>query len=381
MKVYVFGTRGFPLIQGGVEKHCEILYPFLVKRGWTVKVFRRKPYLNRENSSNQFRGVEFRDLWTIKSQNFEAFIHSFLAAVLCIFERPDIVHIHNIGPSLVLPLLKLFRLRTIVTYHSPNYQHDKWNSFARWILMFCEYLVARTADAVIFVSKSQFKMVEAKNKYFIPNGVSIPALSSSTSFISKLGLKPRQYILAVARFTPEKGLHDLINAFKDMKCCYKLVIAGDADHECMYSRQLRDMASRDDRIILTGYISGEPLQQLFSHSRIFVLPSHQEGHPLALLEAMSYGLPVVVSDIPATRELKLASKSYFRCADIEDLRDKLIKALDNAEFSEEVMICYEAFVGIYNWEQIARQVNEVYNKVVINIADTETCDVYDREYN
>ena len=235
-----------------------------------------------------------------------------------LWERPDIVHIHNIGPSLILPLLKLSRLKTVVTYHSPNYEHAKWSGFAKKCLQIGEEFVRRWADQVIFVSRTQAILVDCKNKVYIPNGVNIPDHTSCTDQLTRRGIMPGEYILAVARFSPEKGLHDLIEAFKGLDCTHKLVIAGDADCETDYSRQLRQLANDDDGIILTGYTTGEPLNQVFTHARLFVLPSYHEGLPIALLEAMSYGLSALVSDIPANKEVKLPSECYFQCGDVED---------------------------------------------------------------
>jgi glycosyltransferase involved in cell wall biosynthesis len=198
------------------------------------------------------------------------------AAIICLFERPDIIHIHNIGPSLVLPLLRLGRLKTIVTYHSPNYQHSKWGSFAKMMLKVGEVFVNSFSDAVIFVSKTQLELSQGKTKIHIPNGVRVNPPATSASYLSEIGVSRNNYALAVARFVPEKGLHDLISAFRIINTDHKLVIAGRADHETEYSERLRHMAAEDDRIILTGYISGEALHQVYSHARLFVLPSHHE---------------------------------------------------------------------------------------------------------
>ncbi len=171
MKISVIGTRGFPNIQGGVEKHCESLYALIARKEYNVQVFRRKPYITKQNEAKKYSEVLFYDLWTLKKKNFETIIHSIIAAIICLFQRPDIVHIHNIGPSLVLPLLKLGGLCTVVTYHSPNYKHSKWGKAAKKALMIGEMFVNSLADKVIFVSKSQAELNRGKNKIYISNGV------------------------------------------------------------------------------------------------------------------------------------------------------------------------------------------------------------------
>ena len=216
----MIGTRGFPKIQGGVERHCEALYPLIAEMGCEVKVFRRKPYVNKRNPFKTFRKVKFCDIWAPRSKNFEAVTHSLIASMICLYEKPDIVHIHNIGPSFVLPLLRSGNLRTTVTYHSANYEHSKWGWLAKKVLRICERFVSRMADEVIFVSKTQEGMVECKKKTHIPNGVRIARPSSSSTFISQLGVEAGRYVLAVARFVPEKGLHDLIDAFQALDSDY-----------------------------------------------------------------------------------------------------------------------------------------------------------------
>ncbi len=287
-----------------------------------------------------------------------------LASLVCLYARPDIVHIHHIGPSLVLPLLKLGRLKSVASYHSPNYEHSKWGWFARNMLKVGEGFVTWWADNVIFVSKTQAEVIDCKNKTCIPNGVTIPKPASSSDFLTKIGTEPGKYILSVARFVPEKGLHDLIQAFKALEGDYNLVIAGDADHETDYSRNLRQMASEDDRIILTGYITGEPLNQVYSHARLFVLPSYHEGLPISLLEAMSYGLPVLVSDIPANKEVELPADRYFRCGDLDDLKEKMEVLLEKELSKREREDIRAQIEEKYNWDRIAEQTIGVYRKAL-----------------
>lgn len=364
MRIHVIGTRGFPRIQGGVEKHCESLYPILASMGCEIRVCRRKPYIDKSNGMAKFEGVHFTDVYSPGHRNFETIVHSLICAIICLREKPDIVHIHNIGPSLVLPILKIGRLKTIVTYHSANYEHEKWGFFAKKVLKTGEKFVGKLADMAIFVSKTAFRSVECGNKIHIPNGVQMEKHPSNTEFLARTGLSPGGYILAVGRFAPEKGILDLIKAFKDSDINYKLVIAGDADHETEYSRIVRKEAKEDNRIILTGYVAGDPLSQLYANARLFVLPSHNEGFPIALLEAMSYGLPVLASDIPATGEVELPAEQYFSCRDIGDLKDKLENLLNIRPTAEERENTIKRVAENYDWEKIAEQTLKVYENIL-----------------
>ena len=171
MKICVIGTRGFPNVQGGVEKHCEALYPLLAKDNEII-VFRRKPYVKDKTIS--YPNIRFIDLPSTTIRGFEAALHSFLAIVYSLCIRPDVVHLHNIGPAIFSPVLKLFRIKTVMTYHSPNYEHDKWGWLARNILLLSEKVALKFTDAIIFVNKFQMEKYKEKVKrksYYTPNGI------------------------------------------------------------------------------------------------------------------------------------------------------------------------------------------------------------------
>jgi hypothetical protein len=76
LEIYVAGTRGFPDIQGGVEKHCEILYPLIASGKFKITVFRRKPYVISKDKT--FSNIRFIDLPSTRIQGFEAFYHTLL---------------------------------------------------------------------------------------------------------------------------------------------------------------------------------------------------------------------------------------------------------------------------------------------------------------
>lgn len=356
MRVFVFGTRGFPDIQGGVEQHCESLYPLLASDDCQVTVFRRSPYVL--NRIKKFDNIIFRDLPSTKIPGFEALYHSFLASVICVFKRPDIVHVHNIGPGFFIPFLKMAGLKVVLTYHSPNYEHTKWSAFSRLLLRFSEFMSVRFSDRVIFVSLYQKKKLGDKANYVhINNGVRLIPQVKNDEYIKELQLQKKKYILAVGRFVEEKGFDLLISAYSNLKNKeYHLVIAGDSDHETAYSARLKKMA-KIHNVILPGFVRGEKLQQLYSHCGLFVLSSYNEGQPLSLLEAMSCNLPVLASNIPATLQVSLPADSYFTSGDADSLTERLEQKLQ----SDLTSISYD--MTQYNWNHIAVQTKEVYEQL------------------
>ena len=136
----------------------------------------------------------------------------------------------------------------------------------------------------------------------------------------------------------------------------KLVIAGDSDFPDEYSEGLKRQA-REAGVVLTGFVKGQKLHSLLTNARCFVLPSSHEGLPIALLEAMSYGLPVVVSDIPANLEVGLAEECYFPVGDVGTLASRL-RALCAAPVER---IDYD--MAKYDWDQIAKEVSDVYRSL------------------
>lgn len=356
--IYVFGTRGFPDIQGGVEKHCEYLYTELSGQ-YNITVFRRKSYLPHIHLEC-FNKIHFIDLPSTRIKGLEPFIHSLLCTLYCLIKRPDIIHIHNIGPGMFTPLLKLFGLKVVLTYHSPNYEHKKWNYMARKILKFSELLATHFASAIIFVNKKQMmrfnRIIQIKSSY-IPNGVHIKPALSDSEYIEQLGLKPQEYILCVGRITQEKGFDYLIDAFIEAQIPnLKLVIAGGIDHKSDYAKRLFQKAQQY-QIVMAGYTDGKNLQQLYSHARLFILPSYNEGFPLVLLEAMSYRLPLLASNIEANLLLRLKENNYFKVGDVSDLA-RCIKLKTSCDFKQE-----QYQLGEYTWANIGQQVQQIYRSL------------------
>ena len=381
LRIAVLGTRGFPNVQGGVEKHCEELYPRLADGSCEVTVFTRKPYVNPK--IHTYKGVNLIPLSCPKNKFLEAFLHTFIGIVVIRKFSPDILHIHAIGPSLFIPLARLLGLKVVMTHHGPDYKRKKWGKLAKFVLKLGERLGCKWANCIITISGTVSDHVRKeyeRDVTIIPNGVTIPEILQSNNSLKEYDLDKGKYLLSVGRFVPEKGFHDLIDSFNQLLTYnsksqnsnnqfsaqdWKLVIVGDSDHEDKYRLRLKEKAYRTKNIIMTGFLTGEPLHELYSHAGLFVLPSYYEGLPIVLLEAMSYGLSCIASDIPANKDVELlAEDRFFRAGDINGLAKKINEFVVKPLSEEEKKIQLNGIDEKYNWDKIAKKTTKVYESIL-----------------
>ena len=368
MKFFVTGTRGIPHIMGGIETHCEELFSRLAAKGFDVTVARRPHYFN--DGMTAWKGVKLVDVWTWQKLSFETIIHTFRSINKAKEMGADVVHIHAIGPALLAPYAKMLGMKVVFTHHGPDYDRDKWNLQGKTVLKLGETLGCKYADHVIVISDVIRNLIakrcgRTENVHLIYNGVPEPDICDYPEYFKELGIKEGKYVLGMCRFVPEKRLHDLVRAFAKVKEKMgdggedvKLVLAGDADFENAYSRELKHMA-HGNGVVLTGRIQGKELHSLLTHALCFSLPSSHEGLPIALLEAMSYHLPVITSSIPANLEVGLNPACYHEVGDVDALAAK-IEDIINQPLQR---INYD--MSKYNWDVIADQVAKIYNELKV----------------
>jgi glycosyltransferase involved in cell wall biosynthesis len=360
----VLGVRGIPAVQGGIETHAEQLYQRLANLGCKVEMLVRTPFVPPGVST--VGSIRLRRIWAPRTRGYEALVHSLLGVLYAGLTRPDVLHIHAIGPAIVTPLARLLGLRVIVTNHGPDYDRDKWGSFPKWVLRTGESLGMRCAHARIAISRVIQELIRSKygrSSDLIPNGSVPVCLQTDSGEIERFGLQRGRYFLQVSRIVPEKRQLDLIRAFRLARPPgWKLVLVGGAGTD-PYSREVVS-AARSAGVVLTGFQRGVTLAQLYTHAGAFVLPSSHEGLPIAILEALSYGLPVVASEIPANREMNLGSASYFPVGDLTALAQRLTEAAQVPQDATARESRRRSVADTYDWERIARQTHAVYRRVL-----------------
>lgn len=363
LRVMMLGLRGVPGVQGGVERHVEELAQRLIACGCEIEILARKPYVACKRP-HRWHGLIVTPLPAPRSRSLEAMAHTFLGVFHAARRKPHILHVHAIGPSLLVPLARALGLRVVVTHHGFDYQRAKWGVLARNALRLGEWAGMRFADRRIAVSQD---IASAMTRRYgvavdaVPNGVAPMPRAEGTASLDLFGLTPRRYIVTVSRLVPEKRHFDLIEGFlQGAPPGWKLAIVGGADHADTYSRMVLAAAEATPGVVATGFQSGLLLRELMSHAGLFVLPSSHEGLPIALLEALSQGLPALASDIPANREVGLPEECYVPVGDIVALAAAIGRACTSGPSDSERMAVRARIAREFDWDRIAQVTRDLY---------------------
>ncbi len=372
LNIAMFGHKRVPSREGGVEIVVEELSARMVQLSHNVTLYNRRGHhvsdakLDTVKLSD-YKGVKIKSVLTIDKKGLAAVSSSFFATLKCAFSKASIVHIHAEGPAFMTPLLKLFKKRVVVTVHGLDWQREKWKEgFASKYIKLGEKMAVKFADEIIVLSdrvKTYFKDTYNRDTVYIPNGVDAPKLVDAQLISEKFGLKKDSYILFLGRLVPEKGVHLLIEAFKNVKTDKKLVIAGGTSDTDDYVSKIKAQSVEDDRIIFTGFQQGQVLQELFSNAYVYALPSLLEGMPLSLLEAMSYKNCCLVSDIAECKEVVQDKAVMVKAGDAEELKKALQSLCDDEVLVREYKDnAQEYILNKFNWDDVTKKTLALYEK-------------------
>lgn len=370
MKIAMFGHKRVPSREGGVEIVVEELSTRMAGMGHAVVCYNRGGHhvsgaeFDGEQRST-YRGITVKTVPTLDKKGLAAVTSSFFAAVAAAFSKADVVHIHAEGPAFMCWLPKILGKRVVVTVHGLDWQREKWKGgFGAKYIHAGEKMAVRFADAIIVLSRNvqdYFQNTYRRETVWIPNGVTKPEILPAEQIRSHFGLEKDGYILFLGRIVPEKGIHYLVEAFRDVKTDKKLVIAGGLSDSGTYGEEVKAMAAKDDRVLFTGFVQGRVLEELYSNAYVYVLPSDVEGMPLSLLEAMSYGNCCVVSDIAECAEVVEDKAVTFRKSDIAALNNCLQSLCDDPQQVSQYKEEAQSFIcGKYNWDDVTKKTLELY---------------------
>lgn len=370
MRIAMFGHKRIPSREGGVEIVAGELSVRMAALGHEVVCYNRGGHHVSGaqfdvEAKDTYQGIRLKTVPTLDKKGLAAVTSSFFAALCSAFSKADVVHIHAEGPAYMCWLPKLFGKRVVITIHGLDWQREKWkHGFGAKYIRMGEKMAVRFADEIIVLSRNvqeYFEKTYGRDTVWIPNGVSEPEIVKADLISRQYGLGKDGYILFLGRLVPEKGVHYLIEAFRNVRTDKKLVIAGGASDSQEYANQLKELAGDDERILFTGFVQGQILAELYSNAYVYVLPSDVEGMPLSLLEAMSYGNCCIVSDIPECSEVTEDKAALFPRGDVAQLEATLQNLCEDAarvaqyKASSQDYICKK-----YSWDDVVKKTLELY---------------------
>lgn len=353
------------ITSGGVEKYTWEMSKRLAARGHDLYIFSTDKVI-----PESIEGIHIIRVKSFGGSLLEKITGAGFATFKALTLGMDIYHFQAFGAGTFAFIPRLLGKVTIAQGHGIEWKRSKWGIIGKTVLRVTEYLSVKLCGNVMAVSRTQADDIRSRyNRQvaIVSGGIIPPDPVDAGEIRTRFGLEGKDYFLFVARLVPEKGAHYLIKAYKQLdEHRLKLVIVGEGDKDSEYVLSLRRLAEGSGDIIFTGFQSGKTLHELFSNAFAYVLPSELEGLSLSLLEAMSYGLCSIVSDIPENIEaLGVPSNGVtFRNKEVDDLMEKL-RQIQNSE-TQAAFIGEKAKHHVsqnYSWDTLSEQMESFYQKI------------------
>jgi len=366
MKIAYIGIKGLPS-KGGAERAVEAITHRLSGRH-EITIYCSNRYTPLQATVSGMRLIRLPCL--LGKHVHMASVDLLAAWHAVLFGNYDLIHLHNIEASFVLPILKL-RYRVAATAHGRIKPGNKWGKISAALMRFMELPFGIMTDAMTSVSLRHAQQLSSRFRRpvsYIPNGVDHTEKTDTElarRVLEKNHMPVHDCMLFVAdRIIPLKGAHLLLNAFKQIEGSIHLVIVGNLSQLPEYANSLKALA--DSRTHFIPFLnSRSALLGLMKLSRLFVFPSTDEAMSMVLLEAASMGTPILCSDIPANMAVLPEQTLCFRSGDVDDLADKLRWALEH--HAEMARLGQEAQSWVrtrLSWDLIAEQYDRLYHQSV-----------------
>ena len=352
MKIVFIGGRNIHEL-GGIENYMYNLTQELSKLGHECVVWCESDH----NEVEYINGVK------VTKSNLICKPWCGLKATIktLLYERHvSFIHYNAWPPSLWSWIPRVFGIPSLMEGHGLEWQRSKYSLKAQRIMKLMEAITAKTNQHLVMCSMGQvayFKETYHKNAVCIPCAVNLPdlKLADKSNILDTYNLQKGKYFFFMGRLVQDKNPDYLIKAFKKIKNKgYKLVISGSNDVMPTYVDSLKQLAGDCKDIVFTGAVYGKDKARLLRDAYCFCLPSTIEGLSIVMIEAASYRLPIIASDIEANREFLKDDAVYVRPENVDDLINALEFVQNNSEqlryFKEEN---FKKVINSFTWDKVA----------------------------
>ena len=360
MKIVFIGSRDIHLL-GGIENYMYNLSTKLVEMGHEAVVFCESD----RKAVETVNGVKVIYMKGPKSNLLCKPVVGLKATLRTIFREKDVslIHYNAWPPSLWSWMATLAGIPSLMMGHGHEWQRSKYSRGQQKVLKMMERYTAHSNKHLLMCSEAQTRYFAEHYKvqaYTMPTAVDLPpeVPAGKSDILERFGLTAGKYFLYMGRLVPDKNPDWLIRGFKAAAHeGYKLVIAGANPAMPQYVDKLHNMAKGCPDIVFTGAVYGADKDALLRGGYAFCIPSTIEGLSIVLLEAMSYKLPVIASDIEANREVLEKDKAlWVRPENAEDLRIAINRAVASPDELEKFReYNYRKVADKYTWNRVAQR--------------------------
>lgn len=356
-KIAVIGIRGLPANYGGLETCAEEICGRWAAEGHDVLVYcRKRRYPDRPESLN---GVSLRYIGSVPGKSLDTISHTFFCILDLMFRRRDYkrVHLYNTGNAIFTPLLRLMGRHVVLSGDGIEWRRQKWGRLAKTVHKTGEKFAVKFADHIVVDNEevgAYYREAHGVETDLIPYGanaiVSKPEVAPA--LLKKYSLSEGRYFIFVGRIVPEKGVHDLIAAFKELDTDMSLVIIGDDDSGTQYRDDVFAKASK--KIKFLGFIYNEDYEQLLLSSYMYLSASRLEGTSPSLLAAMGAGICCLVNGIPENVATIKGAFPTYAANDLDDLKRRWQRLIDNPEEAAAyAKLGKQCVRENYSWDAVA----------------------------
>ena len=364
MRVAILGIRGIPADYGGFETFAGELAPRLVELGHDVTVYGRRGAVVWPES--HYRGVRLVILPTIHTKHLDTPVHTLLACAHAATQAYDAVLVCNAANALFTAILRVAGTPVVLNVDGIERLRKKWGRAGRGWYWMSEFLATKLASALVSDAghiQAYYRDRWGAESTMIPYGANtLPPVGLSS--LATHGVKPREYVLAVARLEPENNVDLLVRAYSRVNTDMPLVIVGDTPFPSDYKDRLREAAQRDPRVIMAGFVYGEPCHELQANSYCYVHAADVGGTSPALIESMGLGGCVIVSDTPQNLEVIDGTGWSFERGSEISLAEQLQRVLDRPDQANALRDSARSRVeAVYSWQSVTRAYEQLLEDV------------------
>ncbi len=349
METKIFIEDGLSLYKkSGIGQYTINFFELAKQAGLNVEI-KRKPFLEKIKNA------------VIKRILYILWLNTVFIVKMLLNKYNAVVFTNTLIPFIKLPNIKYYPvLHDLWTYKAPKTTTQAQNLYHRLSIA----SLKKNAEKIITISETakqeivDFFGVDGSKINIVYNHFSFGenptiemAAEEQQALLNKLGIQSKKYILSVGNLNKRKNLQTLVDAFNKINSGLKLVLPG--------AKHSQNFSNLNNNIIFPGYLTDDELKVLYKNALIYVFPSVYEGFGIPLIDAQSFNIPVICSDIEVFKEIGNNTVDYFSLEQ-NNLDSILENMINNEQLRQKFIELGKENIKRFNKNTIANQIKECY---------------------